>query len=92
MGHWIDVSLGRWPAEARSLAMRVDPSDITNNHVVENALPVEGCPTVLLLFYNATLRNEGFDAERFAKCMTSGRCLAISRGLLRDNFRIPTNS
>jgi len=46
---------------------------VTNYHVVNNLLGVEGRPKVFLLFFNPALKTQVFTAERFAKCMTSDR-------------------
>jgi len=43
----------------------------TNYHVVDKPFTVSGYPTVALLFYDAALKNELFNGQQFADCLSS---------------------
>ena len=59
---------------------------ITNYHVVQNPFNIKGQPSVFVLFYDAVLKNELFDGQRFGNCLSSPHdqsawCQAVRRSM-----------
>ncbi|HTT25268.1 MAG TPA: trypsin-like peptidase domain-containing protein [Candidatus Sulfotelmatobacter sp.] len=58
-----------------SVVIKVSPNGqallVTNNHVVKQSFERNGHPVVLLLFYDAALKDEYFDSQKFFACWAS---------------------
>lgn len=64
---------------------------LTNNHVAENAFRVKGSPPqVFLLFYDAVLKNEIFDHDRFLGCFNSSPGQTVWCRAVRNSSRLAT--
>jgi S1-C subfamily serine protease len=64
---------------------------LTNNHVAQSAFSVKGYPPqVFLLFYDAALKNEIFDHDRFLGCLTSSRDQTVWCQAVRNSSRLAT--
>jgi len=64
---------------------------LTNNHVAEGAFTVKGRPPqVFLLFYDAALKNEIFDHDRFLGCFNSSHDQTAWCRAVRNSSRLAT--
>jgi S1-C subfamily serine protease len=64
---------------------------LTNNHVAERAFTVKGRPPqVFLLFYDAALKNEIFDPDRFLGCFNSSHDQTAWCRAVRNSSRLAT--
>ena len=63
---------------------------ITNQHVVQNSFTLKGQPSVVVLFYDAALKNESFEGQRFGDCLASSRDQSLWCQAVRQCTRIGT--
>ena len=65
-------------------------SVITNNHVVEQPITIEGKPAVVLIFYDAALKNDVFNPDKFSQCFSSASGGTDWCNIVRRSTRIGT--